>query len=197
MKEVMVSLMSMIVGAFVSYFTLNRNLSDSLDTKSGWRQKLFEVASTYELTLDHAQTVRAALRFLPPHNEKVEEYSFAWFSNIMIMHLDKCILNKEYQLEQKEVCKTSKKTDVFHIPLLNTEELKEKKISPLTDFDTKIVRHFAMFLLKYHYENRNSMGPKNYLFIADKNKNTRYNPIVVEAYCEYIKLIKEGIQNVK
>lgn len=196
MNEILAAFIGAVVAAFVTYLVSNRDLSDSLDSKSEWRKKLFEVASTYELTLDHAQTVRATLRFLP-QDKAVEEYSFAWFSNIMIMHLDKYILNKEYQLEQKEVCKTSKKTDVFHIPLLNTEELKEKKISPLTDFDTKIVRHFAMFLLKYHYENRNSMGPKNYLFIADKNKNTRYNPIVVEAYCEYIKLIKEGIQNVK
>lgn len=173
MNEGIAAVIAALVAAFVAYLVSNRDLSDSLDTKSGWRQKLFEVASTYELNLDHAQTVRAALRFLP-QDEAVEEYSFAWFSNIMIMHLDGYILKKEYQVEQRG-----------------------EKLGTLTDFNTKIVHHFAMFLLKYHYENRNSMGPKNYLFIADKNKNTRYNPIVAEACYEYIKLIKEELKMTK
>lgn len=167
MNEGIAAVIAALVAAFVAYLVSNRDLSDSLDSKSEWRKKLFEVASTYELTLDHAQTVRAALRFLPPHNEKVEEYSFAWFSNIMIMHLDKYILNKEYQVEQRG-----------------------EKLATLTDFNTKIVRLFAMFLLKYHYENRNSMGPKEYLFIGKRNKNKTYNSIVAEAYSQYLKLLR-------
>lgn len=167
MNEGIAAVIAALVAAFVAYLVSNRDLSDSLDSKSEWRKKLFEVASTYELTLDHAQTVRATLRFLP-QDKAVEEYSFAWFSNIMIMHLDKYILNKEYQVEQRG-----------------------EKLATLTDFNTKIVRHFALFLLKYHYENRNSMGPKEYLFIGKRNKNKTYNTIVAEAYCKYVELLTE------
>ena len=48
-----------------------------------------------------------------------------------------------------------------------------------------------MFLLKYHYENISSMGPKEYLFIGKRNKNKTYNPIVAEAYCKYVELLSE------
>ncbi|PRT71678.1 hypothetical protein C6A27_02640 [Streptococcus anginosus] len=192
MKEIIFSLMSMIVGAFVSYFTLNRNLSDSLDSKSGWRKKLFEVASTYELTLDHAQTVRATLRFLP-QDKAVEPYSFAWFSNIMIKHLDDYILSDKYQMEEKKSWENTKKIKGFYIQWMKIEELRKNKVIKLKDFDAKIVRLFAMFLLKYHYENISSMGPKEYLFMAKKNKNKTYNPLVAETYYNYIELIKEEI----
>ena len=46
-----------------------------------------------------------------------------------------------------------------------------------------------MFLLKYHYENISSMGPREYLFIGKRNKNKTYNPIVAEAYCKYVELL--------
>lgn len=186
MNEILAAFIGAVVAAFITYLVSNRDLSDSLDSKSEWRKKLFEVASTYELTLDHAQTVRATLRFLP-QDKAVEEYSFAWFSNIMIKHLDDYILSGLYQ-EEKESFKKSKKTKFFQFQVLEIEELKENKLKA---FDTKIVRHFAMFLLKYHYENISSMGPKEYLFIGKRNKNKTYNPIVAEAYCKYVELLSE------
>ena len=189
MKEFFSAFVAAVVAAFVTYLVSNRDLSDSLDSKSEWRKKLFEVASTYELTLDHAQTIRATLRFLP-QDKAVEEYSFAWFSNIMTKHLDDYILSGKYQVEEKESFKKRKKTKFFQFQVLETEELKENKISTLGAFDTKIVRLFAMFLLKYHYENISSMGPKEYLFIGKRNKNKTYNPIVAEAYYQYLKLLK-------
>lgn len=189
MNEILAAFIGAVVAAFVTYLVSNRDLSDSLDSKSEWRKKLFEVASTYELTLDHAQTVRATLRFLP-QDKAVEEYSFAWFSNIMIKHLDDYILSGRYQVEENESFKKSKKTKFFQFQVLETEELKENKISKLGAFDTKIVRLFAMFLLKYHYENISSMGPKEYLFIGKRNKNKTYNPIVAEAYSQYLKLLR-------
>ncbi|WP_048800678.1 hypothetical protein KZA77_007850 [Streptococcus constellatus] len=186
MKEFFSAFVAAVVAAFVTYLVSNRDLSDSLDSKSEWRKKLFEVASTYELTLDHAQTIRATLRFLP-QDKAVEEYSFAWFSNIMTKHLDDYILSGAYQKE-KESWEIRKKIKGLDTQCIEIEELKENK---LRAFDTKIVRLFAMFLLKYHYENISSMGPKEYLFIAKRNRNKTYNPIVAEAYYKYIELVKE------
>lgn len=186
MNEILAAFIGAVVAAFVTYLVSNRDLSDSLDSKSEWRKKLFEVASTYELTLDHAQTVRATLRFLP-QDKAVEEYSFAWFSNIMIKHLDDYILRGKYQVEEKKLWEKTKKIKGLGTHCIEIEELKENKLGV---FDTKIVRHFAMFLLKYHYENISSMGPKEYLFIAKRNKNKTYNPIVAEAYSQYLKLLR-------
>lgn len=186
MNEILAAFIGAVVAAFVTYLVSNRDLSDSLDSKSEWRKKLFEVASTYELTLDHAQTVRATLRFLP-QDKAVEEYSFAWFSNVMIKHLDDYILNGAYQKE-KESWEIRKKIRGLDTQCIEIEELKENK---LRVFDTKVVRLFAMFLLKYHYENISSMGPKEYLFIGKRNKNKTYNPIVAEAYCKYVGLLSE------
>ncbi|MDB8657795.1 hypothetical protein [Streptococcus anginosus] len=186
MNEGIAAVIAALVAAFVAYLVSNRDLSDSLDSKSEWRKKLFEVASTYELTLDHAQTVRATLRFLP-QDKAVEEYSFAWFSNVMTKHLDDYILNGAYQKE-KESRENTKKIKELNTQCIEIEELKENR---LRAFDTKIVRHFAMFLLKYHYENISSMGPKEYLFIGKRNKNKTYNTIVAEAYCKYVELLTE------
>lgn len=187
MNEGIAAVIAALVAAFVAYLVSNRDLSDSLDSKSEWRKKIFEVASTYELTLDHAQTVRATLRFLP-QDKAVEEYSFAWFSNVMTKHLDDYILSGKYQVEEKKSWENTKKIKELNTQCIEIEELKENK---LRAFDTKIVRLFAMFLLKYHYENISSMGPKEYLFIGKRNKNKTYNPIVAEVYYKYIELIKE------
>lgn len=184
MNEILAAFIGAVVAAFITYLVSNRDLSDSLDSKSEWRKKLFEVASTYELTLDHAQTVRATLRFLP-QDKAVEEYSFAWFSNVMTKHLDDYILNGAYHRE-KESWEIRKKIKGLDTQCIEIEELKENK---LRDFDTRVVRLFAMFLLKYHYENISSMGPKEYLFIGKRNKNKTYNPIVAEAYCKYVELL--------
>ncbi len=63
--EIIAAFIGAIVAATVTFWASNQTLSDSLDSKSGWREKLFAVASKYELTLDDAQTVRTALRLFP------------------------------------------------------------------------------------------------------------------------------------
>ncbi len=60
--EIIAAFIGAIVAAIVTFWASHQTLRDSLDSKSGWREKLFTVASKYELTLDDAQTVRAALR---------------------------------------------------------------------------------------------------------------------------------------
>lgn len=194
MNEFFGALLAAAVAAFVSYFISNRDLSDSLDTKSGWRAKLFDVASKYELTLDDAQTVRAALRIFP-QSEKVEQYSFTWLSNIMIVQLDKYILNEDYRSKiLKEKDDKANKKIIYTIndtSLMTIEEICDLNSSILNAETTDIVRLFAMFLLKYHFDYRSSMGAKDYLFMANKDKNKRYNSLVEETYVQYKKLMEK------
>ncbi|MBM7636886.1 hypothetical protein [Streptococcus saliviloxodontae] len=194
-SETIAALIGAIIAGGVAYFVSNRDLSDSLDSKSDWRKELFRVASTYELTLDHAQTVRAALRFLPKNDEKAEEYSFTWFSDIMIEHLDKYILNSKFQNSESQ--EQSIEIDIPDITMLNMKVLNQENTDTLTEFNKQVVRLFAMFLLKYHFEHRSAMGPKEYLFVANKNKHKKYDPIVAEAFLEYTTLIQNKVKERK
>lgn len=179
MNETTVALIAIIVSAAVSYFISNRDLSDSLDTKSGWREKLFAVASKYELTLDDAQTVRTALRLFPKKGN-AERYSFTWFSNIMIVHLDRYILKRHHKLT-REVEENSQN---------GNSENQSKEWEYLNSFDTEIVRLFAMFLLKYHFDHRSAMGGKDFLFLMNGNRGGKCEQIVKETCEHYEKLLE-------
>lgn len=195
MNEITAAIIGAIVAAFVTYWTSNQTLSDSLDSKSGWREKLFTVASKYELTLNDAQTVRAALRIFP-NFDKVEDYSFTWFSNIMIVHLDKYILNKAYVSVVTGEDETSSATNghikIQGFSLFEKSEITSQKSKKLNAANSQFVRLFAMFLLKYHFDYRSAMGAKDYLFWFNReNKNKRYSRLVEETYENYRKLLKK------
>ncbi|NQN49724.1 hypothetical protein HPA16_05125 [Streptococcus suis] len=195
MNEATVALIAIIVSTAVSYFISNRDLSDSLDTKSGWREKLFAVASKYELTLDDAQTVRTALRIFP-NFEKVERHSFTWFSNIMIVHLDKYILSRDklevVTVEDDKSSTTNGQIKVGGLQLFEKSEEIIQKSKKLNTMNSQFVRLFAMFLLKYHFDYRSAMGAKDYLSWFNKeNKNKRYSRLIEEAYSNYKKLLNK------
>ncbi|HEM3523495.1 TPA: hypothetical protein U1B43_000413 [Streptococcus suis] len=198
MKEITAA----ILGAIMAFWVSNQTLSDSLDTKSGWREKLFAVASKYELTLDDAQTVRTALRIFP-NCEKVEQYSFTWFSNIMIVHMDKYILNRNRPVEQNSRNailtyyegayrtphrKANRACSLTKLSFKETAKLESEK---LNSFDTEIVRLFAMFLLKYHFDYRSAMGAKDFIFLKKKDRSRKYKFIVKETYDRYEKLLQQ------
>ena len=86
MNELVIGLFAALLGAIVSIFTLYTNYRSSLDSISGWRSKLFDAASAKEITLKEVQVLRTALRYEP--TRKVQEYTFAWISNIMIYYCD-------------------------------------------------------------------------------------------------------------
>lgn len=50
-----------------SYFN-RRTLLDSLDTKSGWRDKLFDAASSNEISLEQVYVIRTSLRYKTKEN---------------------------------------------------------------------------------------------------------------------------------
>ncbi|MGT2666478.1 hypothetical protein ACVRYP_04020 [Streptococcus rifensis] len=189
MSEVLAALVGALVAALVTYVISNRDLSDSLDSKSGWREKLFTVASKYELTLDDAQTVRTALRIFPKF-EEVEQYSFSWFSDIMIVHLDRYILNKDFKDKVTEKISKKKSVQIKNLQLITIEDVPNSESNLLDSDTTAIVRLFAMFLLKHHFDYRSSMGAKDYLYKLGRDKNKIYNPIVEETYDNYLKLMR-------
>lgn len=191
--EIIAAFIGAIVAAIVTFWASNQTLSDSLDSKSGWREKLFAVASKYELTLDDAQTVRTALRLFP-NFDKMELYSFTWFSNIMIVHLDKYILNRDklgvVTEEDDKSSTTNGQIKVGGLSLFEKSEATVQKSKKLNTMNSQFVRLFAMFLLKYHFDYRSAMGAKDYLFWFNReNKNKRYSHLVEETYGNYKNLL--------
>lgn len=57
--------------------------------------------------------------------------------------------------------------------------------------DIKVVRLFANFLLKYHYEYQSEMGP-NQLILGKKKRNSQENELVRETFEELFNL-RDGI----
>ncbi|MCG5641589.1 hypothetical protein L0M85_02035 [Streptococcus sp. DFI.7.26] len=86
MNELVIGLFAALLGAIVSIFTLYTNYRSSLDGISGWRSKLFDAASTKEITLKEVQVLRTALRYEP--TKEVQKNTFDWISNIMIYYCD-------------------------------------------------------------------------------------------------------------
>lgn len=193
--EIIAAFIGAIVAAIVTFWASHQTLRDSLDSKSGWREKLFTVASKYELTLDDAQTVRAALRLFP-NFDKMELYSFTWFSNIMIVHLDKYILNRDklgvVTEEDDKSSTTNGQIKVGGLSLFEKSEATVQKSKKLNTMNSQFVRLFAMFLLKYRFDYRSAMQGKEYLFWFNReNKNKRYSRLVKETYENYRKLLKK------
>lgn len=157
------AILSALIAIYVSL--LGRN--SSLDSSSKWREGLLNVASKYQLTKDDAQRVRSSLRMFKHDNKEIVVFSFDWFTNIMITELDK-ILSGPCQK-----CDTCNREDF------------------LGSDDKKVVRLFANFLLKYHYEYQSEMGP-NQLILGKKKINNQENDLVRETFEELFNL-RDGI----
>lgn len=167
------TVISGIITAIASIYNSKQGNDSSLDGSSKWREKLFDVASKYELTIDDVQRVRASLRMLPHHDEQ-KLYSFNWFTNIMIKQTDEILNNKDKYFK--------KKSDSERNPNNCPVKVLEKEV-------TEIIRLFTNFLLKYHFEFRKELGPKALL---KENKNRRPNKLVKEVFAEYLKLLEKN-----
>ena len=157
------AILSALIAIYVSL--LGRN--SSLDSSSKWREGLLNVASKYQLTKDDAQRVRSSLRMFKHDNKDIVVFSFDWFTNIMIAELEKILS------ESPQKCKKCSK-EYF-----------------LKSDDIKVVRLFANFLLKYHYEYQSEMGP-NQLILGKKKRNNQENDLVRETFEELFHL-RDGI----
>lgn len=153
------AILSALIAIYVSL--LGRN--SSLDSSSKWREGLLNVASKYQLTKDDAQRVRSSLRMFKHDNKEIVVFSFDWFTNIMITELEKILSGP---CQKCNMC--------------NKEDFLESD-------DIKVVRLFANFLLKYHYEYQSEMGP-NQLILGKKKRNNQENDLVKETFEELWKI---------
>ncbi len=117
-----------------------RNIRDSLDSKSGWRKELFKIGGKVNLKYDDVYQFRSALRF----NEKEKnesKNSFDKMNNIMIKY-----------------CKSlTKENDIKYLE-------KNEKRNDLTEIQKEIIRLFVRYMLKDHWEknqNDNYKIPKD------------------------------------
>lgn len=155
--ELFSGLVGAALGGVLTLVINKDNLNDSLDSKSGWREKLFDVASKDQIGFNEVYRVRAALR-LAKHKEnngnELIKYSFDWMTNYMIDYLEDLMAKNRYYRYQ------------------------------LNEKEKEVIRIFCRYLLKNHWEYRESMAPKNIFY-----RNLRNN--LVQDYA------KESIREIE
>src|SRR5699024_4530058 len=87
------------VAASVALLNGRRSLQDSLDTKSGWRKEIFNVASKTHITTDYVYLLLAALRYEPHkvwcENTKSEPRDFSEMTSYI--HYKLKAISKKYE----------------------------------------------------------------------------------------------------
>lgn len=125
-NEVIKYLISGFIGGLSAYFISKDNLRDSLDTKSGWRKELFNIASKDKITLNDVYRLKAAIRLSKHTNKRMKVYSFKFMTNVIYNLCD------EYIEEYEDSCEKS--------PIIDNYNHRE------------IIRICSRYLLKYHWD---------------------------------------------
>ncbi|MEZ2459366.1 hypothetical protein ACBR55_12410 [Salinicoccus roseus] len=113
-----------ITAAIIAVISINRQLRDNMDTKSGWRKELFISASKSIITLADIYTLRTTLRYRPYQSAKKEKP--VNFNDMTASMISFC---------EEVIAKHSNKDD-------------EK----LNECDSEIYRIYVRYLLKDHWE---------------------------------------------
>ena len=150
MKEV-ISILVAIVGVFatlggvvLTFYLANRlALNDSMDSKSGWRKELMDIASKDEITLADIYRIRASVRYYPYPYSETNQLSFRWMSSLIINLCD------EYFVE------TYRDKHVVSYRYDNSSN-SQPSVNVLSEND-EIVRIICRYLLKVHWEQRQKM----------------------------------------
>lgn len=142
MKEIVSAIIgaaATLVGVVLAFYLANRlALNDSMDSKSGWRKELMDIASKDKITLADIYRIRASVRYYP--HQTPTRLSFRWMTNLIIKLCDEYFVgiykDKRFRIYECE----------------NGDNLTSKVIvSPEND---EIVRIICRYLLKYHWEAR-------------------------------------------
>lgn len=129
LKYVIPPVVTLIIGLFTIFIglsTLKRTLLDNLDSKSGWRKTLFEIAGKDKISLEDVFKLRTCLRF-DKKDDKKDELSI--FDNKTNEIIDFCN-DMQIKYENKYSC--------------------ESKI--LFNIDREKVRIYSRYLLANHWE---------------------------------------------
>lgn len=114
-----------------------KELLDSLDSKSGWRKQLFDIASKTYMTTDDIFRILSSLRYKPKTESERKGSERANFDEASsdIYHALYSIIEKKYSSNIEKGHKVNNK--------FNTE---------LTFEESEEVRLYTKFLLKHHWE---------------------------------------------
>lgn len=103
-STMLLDLLKISIPIFIAYFVYSytsinhrKTLLDKLDSKSEWRKKLFEVASSREITLEQVYTLRTSVRFDIKDDPKT---IFEKKTNEIIKFCD-CITSSHFDLKDK------------------------------------------------------------------------------------------------
>ena len=101
MQGFVIGAVAAVIGAIIELFVTSMTLQDNLDSKSGWRKELFEVASKSVVNIKSVNTLRATLRYEPKEVTKSYFSTFNRFLKkiaiisiiMLVIFILKCLLN--------------------------------------------------------------------------------------------------------
>lgn len=124
-----------LAAVILAFYLANRlTLNDSMDSKSKWREHLYDIASKDKIELADIYRIRASLRYYPRSYSETNKWSFSWMSSLISNLCDKYLVG---------VYKNSRKSAQTNSMVL-----------PEND---EIVRIICRYLLKVHWEARQRM----------------------------------------
>lgn len=127
------------IAACIATKSIKKQLKDNLDSKSGWRRDLFKLSSKRHIFLKDIYILRSTLRFKPKSVLMVSELS-----------------NGDYKVDLDRIKNFNGMTSfMIHFCELLVQKYRKKKIEKLSHIESEMVRIFARYLLKDHWE-RNS-----------------------------------------
>lgn len=157
MKEV-ISILVAIMSALLTFYLANRlALNDSMDSKSGWRKELMDIASKDEITLADIYRIRASVRYYP-HLESIY-LSFRWMTNLIIKLCDEYFV-EVYKYKKAGTNNGGQNIIIIQSAINSSRQFRRRltnsteAVSPEND---EIVRIICRYLLKYHWEARQKM----------------------------------------
>lgn len=130
-----------LAAVILAFYLANRlTLNDSMDSKSKWREHLYDIASKDKIELADIYRIRASLRYYPRSYSETNKWSFSWMSSLISNLCDKYLVGV-YRNSRNRKRKRKRKSS-------QTNSLPE---------NDEIVRIICRYLLKVHWEARQRM----------------------------------------
>lgn len=126
-----------LAAVILAFYLANRlTLNDSMDSKSKWREHLYDIASKDKIELADIYRIRASLRYHPRSYSETNKWSFSWMSSLISNLCDKYLVGVYKNSRNRKSAQTN------------------STVLPEND---EIVRIICRYLLKVHWEARQRM----------------------------------------
>lgn len=126
-----------LAAVILAFYLANRlTLNDSMDSKSKWREHLYDIASKDKIELADIYRIRASLRYYPRSYSETNKWSFSWMSSLISNLCDKYLVDVYRNSRNRKRAQTN------------------SAVLPEND---EIVRIICRYLLKVHWEARQRM----------------------------------------